>query len=453
MWRWITTLGLVLGVLLVQERSQGSSAAHAPTGSSPGEHALTLQQDDDVRRTVLPNGLVLLTKERPDPDAVAINIAVLAGSRDEDEATNGAAHFMEHMFFQGTPRRPSALEVDRPITTRGGSLNANTQWELINFNAVVRSADVPIALDVLADILLHAMFEPAALEKERRVVLQELNARLNSPSTRASDAFFRTIFAGHPAQHLPGGSPDTVLSISRETLLDFRERWFAANNMVIAVVGNIRHEEVVPLVEAAFRELPARELPPRQPVQQDGPTPQQSVRIQAGTHQAQVLVGVLAPSLHDPDRYAMAVLDAALGGAGRRLYTEIRDRRGLAYSVGSFWVPLTDTGAWVASAGVDPENVDLVTDLILAEMRRLREEPLTPTELEEAKSYLEGRSVLSLETNLGQARRYSTQEVLGVREPLREYLARIRAVTAEDVQRVAQRVLDLENYTQVIVAP
>src|SRR5947209_3854374 len=130
------------------------------------------QAADDVERTVLPNGMIVLTKERPDPDAVAINIAVRAGSRDEDEATSGAAHFMEHMFFQGTPRRPSAFDVDRPIASRGGSLNATTGWELITFHAVVRSADVPAALDVLGDVLTNSLFEPVALEKERRVVLQ-----------------------------------------------------------------------------------------------------------------------------------------------------------------------------------------------------------------------------------------------------------------------------------------
>ena len=351
---------------------------------------------DDVERYVLPNGLIVLTKERPDPDSVAINIAVRAGSRDEDETTNGAAHFMEHMFFQGTPRRPSSLEIDRPITSRGGSLNASTQWELITFNAVVRSADVPAALDVLADILLHSTFDPEALEKERRVVLQELNARLNSPSTRGSDVFFQTVFAQHPARHLPGGSRETVLTISRDDLLAFRQRWFLANNMAIAVVGNIAPAEAVRLVEYYFGAFPAGELPPRATATHAFPSERTLATVNAGSYQAHVLLGVPGPNLRDPDRYAMAVLDAAIDDAGRRLFTEIRDRRGLAYSVGSAWVGLTDAGVWLTSAGVDPENVELVTELILAEMRRLREEPLTAAELEEAKSYLEGRSVLGL---------------------------------------------------------
>jgi predicted Zn-dependent peptidase len=412
-----------------------------------GQHA------DDVERTVLPNGMVVLTKERPDPDSVAINIAVRAGSRDEDEATSGAAHFMEHMFFQGTPRRPTAFDVDQPITTRGGSLNASTGWELINFNAVVRSADFPTAIDVLSDILINATFDAVALEKERRVVLQELNARLNSPSTRASDTFFQTVFAGHPARHLPGGNRDTVLSISRDTLMDFRQRWFVANNMVVAVVGNVRHDDVVAQVDAAFRDMPVHPLPPRPAVVRSFPTEQTLLRVNAGTSQAQVLLGVPAPTLTDPDRYAIDVLDAVIDDAGRRLFTEIRDRRGLAYSVGSGVIRLTDAGVWVASAGVDADNVELVTELILAEMRRLRDDPLTSQELDEARGYLEGRSVLGLETNLGQARRFSSQEALGVREPIAEYLDSIRAVTADDVQRVARTYFDLENYTLVVVEP
>ncbi len=411
------------------------------------------QLDDDVQTAVLPSGLVVVTKERADPDTVAISVVVRAGSRDEDEATNGAAHFMEHMFFQGTPRRPTALDVDRPISSRGGRLNASTGWEVIHFDAVVRSADFPVAVDVLADMLSNALFEPEALEKERRVVLQELNARLNTPRTRGSDVFFQTLLADHPARHLPGGSHETVLGITRETLLEFRERWFVANNMVVGVVGNVPHQEAVPLITEAFAQLPTGALPARPPVPPPAPLEGTSVRVDAGTHQAQVLLGVRAPSLADPDRYAMAVLDAAIDDAGRRLFTEVRDRRGLAYSVGSGTASLTDAGIWYAAAGVDPENVELVTELILHEMRRLRDEPLTAAELNEAKSYLEGRSVLGLETNLGQARRFASQEALGVREPIAQYVARVHAVTAEDVQHVARRHLDPENYTRVVVGP
>ncbi len=414
--------------------------------------AMRAQVEDDVQRTVLSNGLVLLTKVRPDPDSVAINVAVHAGSRDEDESTNGAAHFMEHMFFQGTPTRPTSLDVERPITARGGSLNATTGWELINFNAVVRSADVPAALDVLSDILTNSLFDAQALEKERRVVIQELNARLNSPSTRGSDLFFQTVLADHPARHLPGGSPETVRTISRDTLMDFRQRWFVANNMVIAVVGNIEPDAIVGEVATAFSGLPTRPLPERPPAA-PAEARQEVLRVSAGSHQAQVLLGVPGPSLRDPARYAMTVLDAIVDDAGRRLFTEIRDRRGLAYSVGSSLISLSDTGVWLAAAGVDPENVDLVRDLILAELRRLRDEPVSDTELEEAKSYLEGRSVLGLESNLAQARRFASQEALGVREPIAQYLERIRAVTVDDVQRVANRYFDLDNYTLVLVEP
>jgi predicted Zn-dependent peptidase len=414
--------------------------------------ARSTEAPDDVQRTVLPSGLVVLTKERPDPDAVAINVAVRVGSRDEDATTSGAAHFMEHMFFQGTPRRPTALDVQRPITSRGGTLNATTGWELINFDAVVRSADVATAIDVLADILTNATFDPDALEKERRVVLQELNARQNNPNTRGTDLFFQTIFAHHPARHLPGGSRETVLSIDRDTLLQFRERWFVANNMVVAVVGNVPHEEAVALVKTAFAGLPSRPVPPR-PAPEAGARVGVAERVNGGSVQAQVLVGMGAPSMADADRYAMAVLDAAIDDAGRRLFTEIRDRRGLAYSVGSSVVALSDTGAWVAAAGVDPENVDLVTDLVLAEVRRLRDEPLSDAELDDAKSYLEGRYVLGLETNLGQARRFAGQEALGLREPIAQSVTRIQAVTAADVQRVARQYLDPEHFVQVVVEP
>jgi predicted Zn-dependent peptidase len=423
------------------------------TGWIGSEPSAGQERVDDVRRAVLPNGMVVLTKERADPDTVAISVAVRAGSRDEDDVTNGAAHFMEHMFFQGTPSRPSALDVDWPIASRGGRLNATTGWETIQFDAVVRAADFPVAVDVLADMLTNSTFEPAAVEKERRVVLQEFNARMNTPRTRGTDQFFQALLADHPARHLPGGSQETVLTISRDTLLAFRERWFVANNMVVAVVGNVPHEAAVATLAPAFRDLPVVSLPERLPVATAAMAEPIGIRVGAGTHQAQVLVGVRAPSLADPDRPALAVLDAVVDGAGRRLFTEIRDRRGLAYSVGSGIVSLSDTGVWYATAGVDPENVELVTELIVEEMRRLRDEPLTPAELDEAKSYLEGRAMLALEANLGQARRYASQEALGVREPIGEYVARVRAVTANDVQRVARRYLDLTNYVRLVVEP
>ncbi len=411
------------------------------------------QVADDVLTEILPSGLVILTKERPDPDSVAISVAVRAGSRDEDAVTNGAAHFMEHMFFQGTPRRPTARDVDAPIGSRGGRLNATTSWEVIQFDAVVRAADAPIAIDVLGDMLSHAHFDRQALEKERRVVLQELNARLNNPRTGGGDVFFQTLFANHPARHLPAGSRETVLAITRDTLMEFRERWFVANNMVVAVVGNLAHETAVALIADAFRDLPIAALSPRSPVPAPDPLPSITVRLNAGTHQAQLLIGVPGPSMVDPDRHAMAVLDAVIDDAGRRLFTEIRDRRALAYSVGSVAIGLTDTGVWYATAGVDADDVELVSELILDEMRRLREEPVTADELEQAQSYLEGRSVLGLETNLGQARRLASQEALGVREPIAQYVAAVRAVTAADVQRVAQRFLDPDLAIRVVVEP
>ena len=176
-------------------------------------------------------------------------------------------------------------------------------------------------------------------------------------------------------------------------------------------------------------------------------------RVSGGSVQAQVLVGMAAPSMADRDRYAMAVLNAAIDDAGRRLFTEIRDRRGLAYSVGSSVVALSDTGAWVASAGVDPENVDLVTELIVAEVHRLRDVPLAAEELDAAKSYLEGRYVLGLETNLAQARRFGGQEALGLREPIAQSIAGVQAVTSADVQRVALAYLDVENLVRVVVEP
>ncbi len=407
---------------------------------------------EDALRTDLPSGMAVLTRERPYADVTAISISVGGGSRHEHDRTVGAAHFMEHMFFQGTPRRPAVEAVFGPVSARGGWMNAYTSFENINFQAVVKNDDFDLALDTLSDMLVNSLFAEEKIDKERQVVLEELIRGKNDPRRYAVELFFKHVWQGHPAQNLPIGSRETLNNSDRTVLMAFRNENFLASNMVTAVVGNQRHDDIVARVRAAFEAMPTGPRP-KYPV---APFPAAvSRRVEettAGT-QTQIALGVPAPGVNHPDTYPLDIMSSIMGEVGRRLVGEIRDKRGLASSVGSSYSTLSDVGCWWAMVGTSPANVDQVIELVLQEMRRIRDERISDEELENAKSYIEGRAVLQLQTSMAFAQYLADREVIGVEPPLAEYLNRVSRVTVDDVSRVANTYLDPDAYTLVILRP
>ena len=423
-----------------------ASAVLAPrTGAQTAE-------EEGVYQTRLPNGITVVTRERPGADVAALAIYVRGGSRDEDPATVGAAHFMEHMFFQGTPRRPSSIAIDAPITERGGWLNATTSWEGIDFFATLPNADFPVAVDVLSDILVNSLFDTAAVDKERRVVVEELNRILNDPLAFAIETFAKTVFADHPARQLPAGDRETVRSVSRDVLLQFRERFFRASNLVVAAVGDLQHDEVVAQIATAFAAMPDETPPPFARAEPPRPVHRER-RLSTGAQQAQIVLGWPTAGLDSPDRYALTVLNAAMGSGGQRLAGELRDRLGLVSRVDTGYWELTDVGTWLIAAASDPARADEAIAATLTEVRRLRDEPLAADELADAKAYVRGSTRRGLERAVDQARDLAAGIALGYYQPLDQYLARIDAVTADDIQRVARLYLDPDNYTLVVVGP
>ncbi|MGE3270535.1 MAG: M16 family metallopeptidase [Chloroflexota bacterium] len=407
---------------------------------------------DDALRDDLPNGMAVLTRERPYADVTAISISVKGGSRNEHDDTVGAAHFMEHMFFQGTPRRPTLDTVFGPISARGGWLNAYTSFENINFQAVVKNEDFQLALDTLADILVNSLFAEDRIDKERQVVLEELIRGKNEPRRYASELFFKHVFGDHPCHNLPIGSRETLANSDRKVLMAFRNANFIASNMYTAVVGDQAHGDVAQRVAEAFRDMPTGP----KPVFETAPVPPaRSLQVEETTPgtQAHLVLGLPAPGADHDDTYALDVMSATLGEVGRRLVSEIRDRRGLAPGVGSSYFGLSDVGAWLATVSTSPDNIAQVRDLILAEVRRIRNEPLSSSELEDAKTYIEGRAVLGLQTSIAFAQYLADREAIGVEPPLAEYLRRVSSVTVEDVQRVGQSYLDPDAMTQVLLRP
>ena len=407
---------------------------------------------DDAKRDDLPNGMAVLTRERPYADVTAISISVKGGSRNEHDDTVGAAHFMEHMFFQGTPARPTLDAVFGPISARGGWLNAYTSFENINFQAVVKNEDFQLALDTLADILVNSLFAGDRIDKERQVVLEELIRGKNEPRRYASELFFKHVFGDHPCHNLPIGSRETLNNSDRRVLMSFREANFLASNMYTAVVGDQAHEDVAQRVAEAFRDMPTG---PRPLFEKSPLPPARSLRIDETTPgtQAHLVMCLPAPGADHPDTYALDIMSATLGEVGRRLVSEIRDKRGLAPGVGSSYYGLSDVGAWLATVSTSPESIGQVQELVTAEMQRIRSEPLSTGELEDARTYIEGRAVLGLQTSIAFAQYLADREAIGVEPPLEEYLRRVSSVTIDDVQRVAQTYLDPDAITLVLLQP
>ncbi|MGE3271049.1 MAG: M16 family metallopeptidase, partial [Chloroflexota bacterium] len=338
--------------------------------------AVRTADEPDVFRTVLPNGLRVVVRERPESEVAAISVGIRGGSRDEQAATVGAAHFMEHMFFQGTPKRPDAADIDRELEARGGWTNAWTGWESINFQVVTTVDDLDLAIDVISDQMVNSLFAAEKIDKERRVVLEELNRRQNSPSTKAFDVFLVEVFGDHPAHNLPIGNRQTINSSTHEVLVDFRDTFFVAGNMVVAVVGNVEHDEVFKKVGAAFSDLRTGPVPPKNVA----PVPPLASRMQVDTapgQQARIIIGGPTVGYDSPDRHVHDVLDAVLGQSGRRLERELVDTQAIASSVYPFYLALTDVGLWGMSAGARPADVDQVLALLKAELQTLRNQPVS----------------------------------------------------------------------------
>ncbi|MDP8923586.1 MAG: insulinase family protein [Chloroflexota bacterium] len=405
-----------------------------------------------IDRRVLPDGIVVLARHIPDPDIIAVSIGVRAGARFEDDATAGASKFMEKLYLQGTERRPGPDLVQRPITVRGGTLSVANGSELVTFGAQVRSVDTEVMLDVLADVLLNSTFAQDRVENEGRVILEELNARRANPNILASDLFFPAVFDGHPLARSSAGDLENTPKLTREQLLAYRDRFFVGRNTIVAVAGNLPADQAHARIAAAFGSMPAGVAAPTSNVPPPAP---KSRRIdeQAGNAQARVLIGGPLPGLGTPDRFALSAANAVLGGSGFRLFREIRDLRGLSYDPSPGIVQFPDAGVWLAAAGTDPVNTDTVIDLLRVEIDRLSNERLGDEDLANAKNYLEGSLVVSLETPGAQSGQMIRDEAFGSPVLSHAHIEGIRAVTADDVQRVAREYLRTDAATLVVVRP
>ena len=395
----------------------------------------------NLRRTVLPNGLIVLTERMDHLRSVAMGVWIKSGSRCEPAETNGISHFVEHMLFKGTRSR-SAQAIAREMDSIGGNLDAFTGKETICFNVKSLADHVPVALDVLADLVLHPVFAAPDIERERGVILEEIKIDEDNPDVLVHELFTQSFWKGHPLGKPILGTTETVGRLAQEQLFDYHGHRFHAGNMIFSAAGNLDHAQFVEAVAGKFSALTGglnlAELP----------APEASARIilrnKKSLEQVQICLGVPSPPITDENRYAVLILNTVLGGGmSSRLFQTIREERGMAYSIYSDLSPYRDTGTLCVYAGTSASKALEVIDLVLAEFRNLKQVPLADEELTRAKDQLKGNILLGLESSNSRMANLARQEMYFHQFfTVDEIIARIDDVDAAQVQGMAQRLFD-----------
>ena len=398
----------------------------------------------NLRRTVLPNGLIVLTERMDHLRSVAMGVWIKSGSRGEAAETNGISHFVEHMVFKGTRSRSAQL-IAREMDSIGGNLDAFTGKETICFNVKSLADHVPIALDVLGDLVLNPVFASNDIERERGVILEEIKIDEDNPDVLVHELFTQNFWKDHPLGKPILGTTATVARLDQPKLLDYHSGRFHAGNMVFSAAGHLDHDKFVQAVGEKFAGLHSG-----QPVE-ELPAPPSSARIllknKKALEQVQICLGVPAPRITDENRFATLILNTVLGGGmSSRLFQTIREERGMAYSVFSDLSPYRDTGTLCVYAGTSAGKALETIDLILIEFRKLKEETLSDEELIRAKDQLKGNILMGLESSNSRMANLARQEIyFGQFFSAEEIIARIDAVEAAQVQAMAQRLFDPER--------
>jgi predicted Zn-dependent peptidase len=404
-------------------------------------------------RHTLPNGLRVVTAPMPQAKSVACFIMLAAGSRYETRETNGIAHFAEHMFFKGTERRPSARDIAGEIDAIGGEFNAFTSKEYTGYYVKCAAEHRDVALDVLVDMLRNSKFDSEEVEREKGVIVEEMNMYYDTPRDYLEGVYDELLYDDQPLGWDIIGTKETVRAASRETFLDYLGKWYRAPRMVAGVAGAVGDDVLARLGELLGDvQDGSTGKPAGVQVRQDAPRVKLHTKA---SDQAHVRVGVHSYPIVHEDRYALALLATVLGGGmSSRLFTEVRERRGLAYYIFGHNMGYTDTGTLYAQGGVDIQRIDEAVQTIVAEFARIAAEPVEADELEKARNFAKGRLVLSLEDPKGMIMFGLRSEVLeGVTREPDEVIAGLEAVTLEDIQRVAQDVIRNDALNFALIGP
>lgn len=397
-----------------------------------------------VESTTLDNGVRVITEVMPHVRSVSMGVWIGTGSRRETAEENGISHFIEHMVFKGTANR-SSEEIARSVDSLGGGLDAFTSKELVSYNTKVLDEHVPVAFDVLADLVLNPLFRDEDIEKEKGVILEEIKMEVDNPEYLIHEIFSSNFWKDHPLGKPILGTKDTVNRFHREMIREYWQRVYSPGNILITAAGNLRHDQIVKLSAERFDKLvPVAPAPPFAPPK---PHARMVFRNKASLEQVHVYMGMPSYPLRHESRFVCYVLNNVLGGAmSSRLFQNIREKQGLAYSVYSELNMYHDAGCLAICAGTSRESAERVVYSVMDELRQLRDERVTDEELRRAKDHLKGSFMLGLESTSSRMGNLARQELyFGRFFSLDEMLESIEVVTADQVQAVAREFFDPEH--------
>ena len=412
-----------------------------------------VDDNEGIRRTRLDTGLRVVTERLPGLRSAAVGFWVGTGSRDESESVAGASHFLEHLLFKGSETRHAA-EIAEAVESCGGDMNAFTGQEITAYYVRVPDRHLDLALDILSDIVWSPALRADEVESERQVILEEIRMRDDTPDDLVHDVFAGALFPEHPLGREISGSQETITAVTRDQIAEYHAAHYRPSNVVVAVAGNIDHDHVVDRLRTALPAIDG-ERPPRVNGA-DGGSPEAFARVDRPLEQSHVVLGARALRRDDPDRFALAVVDQVLGGGmSSRLFQEVREKRGLAYSVFSYRSAFEETGSLAVYCATNPERVEETLDVVRSELDRLvADGGVSDRELTGAKGHLTGSMALSLESSSSRMNRMGRSELtMGEIPSLDWVVEQVDAVTPDDVARVIDRVLGDGNRTLALVGP
>jgi predicted Zn-dependent peptidase len=404
-------------------------------------------------RHTLDNSLRVLTAPMPAAQSVSCFVMLAAGSRYETRESSGIAHFAEHMFFKGTERRPTARDIAGEVDAIGGEFNAFTGKEYTAYYVRCAAEHRDVALDVIVDMLRNSKFDAGEIDREKGVIIEEMNMYFDTPRDFVDGVYEELVYGDHPLGWDIIGRKETVQGATRGSFLDYIGNWYKPSRMVVGVGGRIG-DDLVERIADLFGDL--EDAPTGAPLPALSPVNGSRVRVHTkASDQAHICLGVRSRPIVDPDRYVLMVLSTVLGGGmSSRLFTEVRERRGLAYYVFATNHAYTDAGSLYAQAGVDIERIDDAVETVAAELRKIAAEAVPDEELRKAKSFAKGRFALQIESPHGLIMFGLRREVLEGQAPEPdEVIAGVEAVTAEDVQRVAHDLIADDALRLAVIGP
>ena len=410
-----------------------------------------MASQSSINKTILPNGVRILSESVPYVDSVSVGVWAVAGARDEDEAHHGMSHFVEHMLFKGTSTR-TARQIADEMDSLGGHLNAFTDKEFTCYYAKVLGEHLQCALDVVSDMVLNSVMDPIELDREKNVILEEIKRHLDTPEDQVHDLLAQTIWKGHRLGNSVIGSPSVARSLTRDALMGYMRELYQPDSLVITAAGNVDHHSLVDTVSARFGDLKGGRIPRTS----SEVTPHIGVKlVDKDTEQVHFCLGAPGFAQDRQEKYALAAIDSALGGGmSSRLFQEIRENRGLAYAIGSYSASYHEAGLFAIYGGTSVDNVKTVIELTRKECANIGRDSVTDAELERGRNQIRAALVLGQESMSNRMSRLAKSELYyGRIIRMEEIISAIMRVTKDDVADVASRLFDGAGFAVAAIGP